>query len=667
MMQRIFSLLIFLILVISFTARGQVSSGGIRPGTFGNTSSNPSSFTGGVGKGNGSIIDDSTKQIYGPRTTRYFLETDLFNNRKKLYLIDTLLDNVQRYNYVQRFDNRYQDLGNLGTALRPVFYEPPTQIGAQTGYYVYSPYAYQIDQVKYFNTRSPFTRMYVALGGRNQNILNFDFSQNVNPRLNIGFNLQRLTSQKQFGTSGTNSLQRFLVQSWAFLGHTNYHSKNEKYSLLVHFNHLNHQTPDQGAVLNTSSGDTNSTVVPFNYEGPAKLNGAYTHELHNDWHIYQQYAMEQGFQVYHRLDYQRRINDFADDAMAESQTYFDFYRQNARFDAARTRQTVKFRSLDNSFGIKGIYRGFNYRAYVRQRIYSQNSQFNLAADSTNTSDIKGRDGTYNSSSLENYLGGWLGYYFPDSSSRVTAELEYLIGGGYRLQGQLESRFLTAGYTSILAAPTLLQRHFESNIYNWTNNNFGLRGTQHAYGQLNLKVKNLTLRPGLDYYLLTNYVYFDTTAAPKQVSGAFSILRTGLDYTFRVGKFQVSGQGYYALSSRSDVIRQPKIFLNTRIQYEFLYAKVLYIQTGLDLHYKSGYYADAYMPLTQQFYLQNQQKAEGYLLADVFANLRINRTRLFVKMAHVNQGLLGPAGYYTTPGFLGMRRSFGFGVDWYLFD
>ena len=94
--------------------------------------------------------------------------------------------------------------------------------------------------------------------------------------------------------------------------------------------------------------------------------------------------------------------------------------------------------------------------------------------------------------------------------------------------------------------------------------------------------------------------------------------------------------------------------------------MLYIQAGAELHYKSAYYADAYMPLTQQFYLQTRQKAEGYLLADVFANLRINRTRLFVKMSHVNQGILQST-YFVAPDYLGMRRSFAFGVDWYLFD
>ena len=94
--------------------------------------------------------------------------------------------------------------------------------------------------------------------------------------------------------------------------------------------------------------------------------------------------------------------------------------------------------------------------------------------------------------------------------------------------------------------------------------------------------------------------------------------------------------------------------------------MLHIQTGLELHYKSRYRADAYMPVTQQYYLQDAQVVEGAVLADAFANFRVNRVRFFLKFSHVNQGLIQP-GYFVAPGFLQLQRGFGFGVDWLLFD
>src|SRR5690606_32332295 len=46
-----------------------------------------------------SIYDDSdsSKQIYGPRTSRFFLEEDVFMNRLRYYPIDTIIRNFHRF------------------------------------------------------------------------------------------------------------------------------------------------------------------------------------------------------------------------------------------------------------------------------------------------------------------------------------------------------------------------------------------------------------------------------------------------------------------------------------------------------------------------------------------------------------------------------------------
>lgn len=653
---------------------GSTQPGGF-PGGFGGRQTMPTSTTGGSGTGT-SIIDDSTKVIYGPKSTRYVLEDDIFNNRTKLYTVDTTMDNVHRFTYVQRSQNLYQDLGALGTPIRPVFVLEPTQLGAQSGYHVFDPYAYPTMGVKYFNTKSPFTDMYVALGGNDQNILRFDMAQNINPRWNVGFNVQRFTSQKQFGTSGTNDPFKLLAQNWAVVLHTNYTSKNEKYTLLAHFNNMNHSLDEQGGVLpgQTITSDGNRVPIIYNYTGDSRLRsgqrsvqGPHGWEIRNDYHAYHQFVLDKGFQLYHRFDYKSHRNFYQDDTLRLNQSVIPitstepllFY-PTFTGDTSRIFQLARFRLLENQVGIKGIaqFKGssFNYRTYLRVRNYRQFTRYNETRNSFTE---------YATPRLETFLGGWMGYYFPDSLSQVTAELEYQVGGGYRLQGQLDSKLLTAGYSSMFVNPTLLQERFQSPLFFWRNN-FSLRGYNHAFGKFNLRYKNSRLEPMLDYYLLSNYIYFDEKAAPQQVDGSFSVLRTGLGYQLQLGKFLVAGQGYYTVQSRTDVLRTPPFFINTRLQYEFLYAKVLYIQAGIDLHYKSSYFADAYMPVTQQFYLQNRQAVEGAVLADVYANLRVNRTRLFVKLTHANQGVFQP-GYFVAPDFLQMRRGFAFGVDWYLFD
>ena len=472
--------LLYLIFIICLTSTGWAQQfpgqipgqgpGGI-PGGFGGRQAMPTSTT---GSNSGGIIDDSTKVIYGPKSTRYVLEDDLFNNRQKLYLVDTTMDDVHRFTYVQRSHNTYQDLGSLGTPIRPVFLNVPQQLGAQSGYSVFDPYAYPTMDVKYYNTKSPFTDMYLALGGNGQNILRFNMAQNINPRWNIGFNLQRFTAEKQFGRNGNNDTYKLLAQNWGFVLHTNYKSKNEKYTLLAHFNNMNHSLDEQGGVL---PGLT-ATDVPiiYNYTGDPRLRsgvssmqGPHGWEIRNDFHVYHQYVLDKGFQLYHRFDYKSHKNFYQDDTLKLNQfaTYplpgreiktLPFY-PTFTGDTSRIFQLARFRVLENQVGIKGVaqFKGasFNYRTYLRVRNYRQFTRYNETRTTFNE---------YATSRLETFVGGWMGYYFPDSLSRITAELEYLLGGGYRLNGQLEGKFLTAGYTSLFVNPTLLSERYQSPLF-----------------------------------------------------------------------------------------------------------------------------------------------------------------------------------------------------------
>ncbi len=91
-----------------------------------------------------------------------------------------------------------------------------------------------------------------------------------------------------------------------------------------------------------------------------------------------------------------------------------------------------------------------------------------------------------------------------------------------------------------------------------------------------------------------------------------------------------------------------------------------------MYMQDDFYADVYMPATQQFYLQDIQNTQSrflvpsYPLIDAFITADIKSFNIFVKMAHVNQGF--PAdGYFTTPIYLGQPRNLTFGLRWMFFD
>jgi hypothetical protein len=634
---------------------GQTRPGG-QPGT-GTTPGQPA-----PGRTDGQILDDSTRQIYGPTTTRYFLEPDVRANRKYLYAIDTAFLDFHRYLYPARLDHRYTDLGNSGTALRPLYYEAPAQIGAQLGYDAYAPYGLTPATIKYYDTKSPFSHVYYAQGGRGQTIFDFEFSRNVNERFNLGLLVHRVSGNKQYGfTSRTGSFNREerLVDHWSFVLHANYRSKNDRYTLLAHFNQSEHKGSEQGGVDSTRSlVDGRLVQLALNERG-AWLDRATFRNRVNHGHVYQEYQWTKGLQFYHAGDIQTRFNRFTDADVATSLYTTPVYpRPRDSTGLSWLEANARYYLIENRVGAKGTFQGFNYRLHLRRRDFgiTQRAAQIIGTD-TLQNDRRRR-------ANENFLGLWLGYYFADST-RLTAEGEYLLGRDYRLHGEYQGRWFRARLTSATYSPTLLQEGFSSPILSWSVN---LRNTfvNQVQASIPLRLGTLRLEPSAQYALVRNYIYFDTLATVQQTAVPLSVFQLGLALEYQRNRWRTGLQAYAARSTGADVLRMPALVATGRLSYELVFAKVLYVQMGVELHYKTAYFADAYQPLTQQFYLNDRFRVPGYLLADAFLNLRINRVRLFFKIAHANDGLM-PTAYFTTPGYPGMPRALGLGVSWLLFD
>lgn len=110
-------------------------------------------------EGRRTLLDDSTKQVYGPKTTLYFYEQAIKRNSLVLYEVDTLLTNFHNYDPVAKSGWKYQDLGNIGSAAKPVYFGLPEQIGLSSGFDAYDLYFKDPSQRKYYDSKSPFTEM----------------------------------------------------------------------------------------------------------------------------------------------------------------------------------------------------------------------------------------------------------------------------------------------------------------------------------------------------------------------------------------------------------------------------------------------------------------------------------------------------------------------------
>lgn len=591
------------------------------------------------------IIDDSTKQIYGAYTTFYTRYKDYLNNEERQYEIDTLIGNLHNYTFVNKSRNHLQDLGNLGTAMNPVFYTSPDVIGARSGFDAYTPYYHNSDNVRFYDTKSPYSMINANFGGGQRTISDIVYTRNITPYWNAGFKFTNINSQKQVKSQGRNDFQ---VRSVAYHFHTHYLSPNGRYTGLGYVSRINHRVREQGGIV----GDETTPLFEF-FDDAADiyLENAESRDFRVNVFTYNQYRLENAFQLYHTFEYIENTNRFTNRPLDRDINFHD------RILISRDSTVDQSKSFDvrNEAGIKGTVGKAYYRLFARARNFRMNYRY-----------IPERFGQF-----ETYAGYHVRMRF-DSLHYLRSEGEYLIAGNYKLEAVYRNKFFDAEFRRIQYDPSVIQLRYFGNHGEWSNS-FRTVSSDYLAGSVNFWIRDIfRIRPMLSITNVNRQVYWNEDKTPQQASGSAQLLSPGLFLYLRMGdKFFLETEARYTLVTgttreAADAFRIPEIFANTSLYYtNELFERRLNLKAGIDIHYKSAYQALAYDPVMQQFHLQNWFTVPQYALVDAYVNTRVSWATIFLKMENLAQPENG--GYFTFPQYRGIGRTFTLGITWSFFD
>ncbi len=617
---------------------------------------------GGGSRTGSKIVDDSTKSIYGPKTTKWTTENDIFYNQAKYQVIDTSIANYHRWTYVERFNNFYKDLGYMGTALSSIFPTLPGTIGVSPGYTAYEPY-YTTEEVKYFDTKSPYARMYVIWGGNGRSATRVEFSRNINPRWNFGFNFRPILVDKQIQKRGRGDRQ---TKSYYTDTYMSFKTKNERYSFLVNYRRIRHAVAENGGVDVTSLDSSYAKLFVKNNLTP-KLSSASSTEQRNNFHYFQQFKVGKGLQVYQKGDWGKQYNLYKDD-ITKKTDYYDHYEKKLGKDSLKTKDSVKFAYLSNEFGVKGNAGNLFYNFYYRTRSYQFNYKY-LIADSLH----------FKTKGVENYAGARVLYSFDTLGLHfVKGSVEYLLDGNYQIEGELRTKWIDAAVKRMLSKPGFVQNAYRGSFDYWRNN-FNNVQSDYAMAFAKATIGPLFISPGFTYRGYKNYIYYlqrnglpvlDQKVLPVQSAGLQMLVSPELrmDFTF-LKSFHLRPQVIYSEFLRNDenALRVPQLFVNTQLAFEnMLFHNNIQVQIGTDIHWQSAYKALGYDPAIQQFYVQNSVTTPAFPLVDIFFNGKIKTGRFFIKYHNFLQ-LITKSGYLPTPSYPGQRNILDFGFELVLFD
>lgn len=596
------------------------------------------------------VLDDSTKQIYSNKTVEYFYENDVLRNIKRSFHPDSTLTDYHYGNPVRKSSWLYQDLGNVGTASQSILFEKDLEIGQQMGMDVFKLYAPTVSGLKYYNTRSPYTYLgYQQGGGHTQ--ANITHSQNIHSRLNLTLNVIMFNSEKQYGYLRS---QEVLVNHWRYDVTSNYTSENNKYKLLAGFYHFNHKHGEQGGVKNGLDISQKDIEPNYSRNYDAALSGDVSNrERWNNLHVYQQFLMKNSLQTFHILDFERKYYSFSDPTFADS-LKAQVYRIATQASIDTLAYSYRFNTLSNKFGVKGIYKGFNYQAYGRHRIYKLNNEF-----------FKSYSTPWQN---EFYVGGLAGYVFPDSTNTLDLKAEFSpVLGTYLFDATLFYKGFEVGFYNASRPAGLFYQRFDNGLFNFSNRNLKDINSRNLSVKFPISYKSFMFVPQAQWTSISNHVYLKDVNQVQQAESGINLLNLNLDVRYFSKNFSTRYQFIFNSSNNESVYPIPKHIQFANFEFNFLYAKVLRIYTGFDFYFKSKYTPNNYSPLTTQFIAVQNQEVGGVPVLDWYIKFPLSKGRIALNWNYINKRLFGNNGFYTTPTYLNQGGSLMIKVDWPLFD
>ena len=194
-------------------------------------------------------------------------------------------------------------------------------------------------------------------------------------------------------------------------------------------------------------------------------------------------------------------------------------------------------------------------------------------------------------------------------------------------------------------------------YNWYNPN--LKDQELLSLSTELSYKEI-IKILAEYNTINNYTFFREStnsllgetdnfrkAIPNQIDSEIKYLKIRLFSKIDFGKFSFINTGQYQekdqefLLDELSTLNVPEWITRNTIMYSnSIFNNSLYIQTGLTFNYFTKFYADYYNPLLSEFVTQNYKEIGDYPRFDFFFNAKIQQTRVFIKVEHLNSSFTG---------------------------
>ncbi len=629
-------------------------------------------------------------------------------SQKKNIEIDTLLRAFQNFNPVFKYSISGSYLGNIGSSSISNTYTDRKEKNNFLLINPYNIYMSTFSNTQYVNTRKPFTRLSYTNGGGEdirEETLEAFHTQNISKDFNAGlkYNLISANGQYRFQKIVNNAFKMF----------TSYERPN--YTVYANFNLNKIKADENGGITNdsliTASAFDNTTDIPTVFggtqQGIMRDPDVLTTIKNLSFLVVQEMNIttpglsdtltpvkEKRFlsSMAHILQYDRSIRMHRDktpdaglDAGLYSNTYFNpeytldsvYYRQFSNTLRFKVRNANKKREL--TMHVDLVHEMVKYSFYT-----PSDNQINFAGDTSSLFRFTGQKfypDTFKRARIFSNTSALFNVFYAKSNTfKTNISAGYFFSGykagSYGINSELvffPGNAPGESFISLLLSynneiPDYLLQHFYSNYFIWENDFNPVKIAETGLKYINPRKK---IETGVNYSLFTDYIYFDESALPQQYENNLSVISLHLTKFLELWKFRSLNKLAVQIVNNPDYISLPEFtaYNSTYIEHEFYFKWTdgrLHTMLGFDIFYNTEYYANAYNPALGQFHQQKEKKLGNYPYLDVFLNIKLKRTRFFLKYEHVNSGLIYE-NYFSVLHYPRNEGMFKAGISWTFYD
>jgi hypothetical protein len=543
-------------------------------------------------------------------------------------------------------------LGNMGNAVRPFLFSPHMQPGWDAGWHAFDPYAFNVHDTRFMNTTKPFSELHYLIGSKLEQQIGILITQNIRPNWNFVAQYRLINAPGAYNSQNTNHSNIRV--------NTDYTSKNERYRLFFVAISNAMQSAENGGIESDTFLVNSNPAYNDRFNIPTKLADS-VFSSRNFFSV----ALNTGNRYTQSKFLLRQQYDFGrKDSLVTDSSVFRFFLPKLRIEHTIRYNTYRYRYLDIQAGVDRDYYEANYGVQpgtIQDTISLDDRWKELHND---FSILQFPDSKNPLQFIK--VGAWLQNIQGDFALNDDRFYNMAVHGEYRNRTKnrkwdmlLYGEFLFAGryagdYGLQASLKTLLSKKIgtlELGFRNVNRTPSYIFDTLHSFpvvygGSLNrenttqlrarLELPALKMRLSGDYFLVSNYTYFDGYNTYRQASALFNFLRLGLNKEFRLRRSWVWYLDVYVQLTTGDApVNLPLVWTRSRFAYEGKLFRNLNLSTGFDLRYHTPYKADQYSPVLGQFFLQNQESISIRPDIHAYVNFRIRNFTTFARLENLN--------------------------------